>query len=67
MTAEEILEDLRANGWMVAVHNDYRLDGSLMTFWLFTHECGAFLKSEGETDLVALQTILRLRELRKLP
>lgn len=33
-------DDLRAKGWSVAVHNDYRLGGKRMTFWLFTHPSG---------------------------
>lgn len=46
-------DDLRAAGWMVAVHNDYRQDGTLYTFWLFTRgdRC---VKGEGTTDTEAL-------------
>lgn len=49
-----ILQDLREAGWSVAAHNDYRLNGKQMTFWLFTHECGLYIKGEGETDFAAL-------------
>lgn len=35
MTLIEMLKDLRDGGWMVAVHNDYRNNGKLFTFWLF--------------------------------
>ena len=45
-----MLRILRENGWMVGVHNDYRQDGKLMTFWLFTHPSGRWLKGEGERD-----------------
>lgn len=49
-----ILEELRASGWTVAVHNDYRLGGKPMTFWLFTHHSGVWAKGEGSTDEEAL-------------
>jgi hypothetical protein len=49
-------DDLRAAGWSVAVHNDYRLNGESMTFWLFTH--GSFaVKGEGRTDAEALDEV----------
>ena len=52
----EALATLRAAGWMVAVHNDYRQNGKLMTFWLFTRE-GFAVKGEGETDAEALARV----------
>jgi hypothetical protein len=49
------LERFRADGWTVAIHNDYRLNGRTMTFWLLTHEAsGRFVKGEGATDTEAL-------------
>lgn len=52
------LTELRAAGWTVAVHNDYRQDGNLMTFWLLTREFPAIgtvaVKGEGETDELAV-------------
>jgi hypothetical protein len=45
-----MLRILRENGWTVGVHNDYRQGGKLMTFWLFTHPSGRWLKGEGESD-----------------
>ena len=45
-----MLAALRAEGWMVAVHNDYRQRGKLHTFWLFTHPSGRYIKGEGLTD-----------------
>jgi len=53
-TSADILDALRRNGWMVAVHNDYRLDGVSHTFYLFTHPAGIWAKGEAETDVVAL-------------
>lgn len=52
-------DDLRAKGWMVAVHNDYRLGAELYTFWLFTkdHRC---VKGEGRTDAEALNQVRAL-------
>jgi hypothetical protein len=55
MTArEDALEYLRGLGWMVAVHNDYRLNGVFHTFWLFTHPDGRYVKGEGTSDCEAL-------------
>jgi hypothetical protein len=53
-TSPAPLEALRAEGWMVAVHNDYRLNGEAHTFWLFTHPRGCWAKGEGRTDQEAL-------------
>ena len=49
-------DDIRAQGWMVAVHNDYRQDGKLYTFWLFTKGDQA-VKGEGISDKEALNQI----------
>ena len=54
-TASDILCKLRQAGWRVAVHNDYSLNNTNMTFWLLTHPCGIYVKGEGSTDLVALE------------
>lgn len=49
-------DDLREAGWMVAVHNDYRLNDVFHTFWLMTKgdKC---VKGEGKTDEEALNEI----------
>ena len=49
-----IANDIRAQGWSVAVHNDYRLNGVVHTFWLFTHPDGYWVKGEGSSDTEAL-------------
>ncbi len=49
-------DDLRALGWAVAGHNDYRLDGSDCTFWLMTND-GRTVSGEGPTDAEALDEI----------
>jgi hypothetical protein len=54
---EKLLADLRAAGWRVAVHNDYRLNGVDMTFWLMTHPSGVYAQGEAATDIEALQQI----------
>lgn len=46
-------DDIRAQGWAVAVHNDYRLNGQPHTFWLFTKGTTA-IKGEGASDAEAL-------------
>lgn len=52
----EVPDDIRAKGWAVAVHNDYRLRGENHTFWLFTkgERC---VKGEGKTDAEALNAV----------
>lgn len=49
-------DDIRAQGWTVAVHNDYRLNGIAHTFWLFTKDSWA-VKGEGRTDTEALNAV----------
>lgn len=49
-------DDIRALGWTVAVHNDYRLDGEPATFWLFTKD-GRAVKGEGRSDADALDQV----------
>lgn len=49
-----ILDEMRAHGWHVAVHNDYPLGEEWFTFWLFTHGSGRYVKGEAATDLGAL-------------
>lgn len=50
-------DDIRARGWVVAVHNDYQLNGEPHTFWLFTNPDGRWLKGEGRTDEEALEQV----------
>lgn len=45
-------DDLRALGGMVAVHNDYRLNGRPYTFWQMTFPLGPELN--GKKTLIAL-------------
>lgn len=52
------VDAIRAQGWSVAVHNDYRQDGEPHTFWLFTKGWLA-VKGEGKTDEEALEAVLR--------
>lgn len=54
-------DDIRAAGWAVAVHNDYRINGEAHTFWLFTrgNEC---VKGEGRSDAEALGRARRALE-----
>lgn len=56
------LDELRSAGWVVAIHNDYRQNGKLYTFWLMTHPNGQYLKGEGKTDCEALLQIAELRQ-----
>jgi hypothetical protein len=52
------LERIRASGWMVAVHNDYRQHEQFHTFWLFTKD-GQCVKGEGHSDMEALAEVWR--------
>lgn len=54
--AEGKPDDIRALGWTVAVHNDYRQNGESHTFWLFTKD-GRAIKGEGRTDTEALDQV----------
>jgi hypothetical protein len=51
---QALVAQLRADGWTVAVHNDYRHAGQSFTFWLWTHPNGRWIKGEGSTDAEAL-------------
>lgn len=59
MTALKACAALRDAGWSVAVHNDYRLSGKPMTFWLWTHSDGRWIKGEGANDDEALSACLQ--------
>ena len=50
-------DDIREDGWAVAVHNDYFVDGKFHTVWLFTNSSGKYLKGEGKTDREALDKV----------
>ena len=58
-------DDIRAAGWTVAGHNDYRLDGKSFTFWLFTHPDGRWAKGEGRDDAEALDEVRRSKAFRR--
>lgn len=51
-----IPDDIRAEGWSVAVHNDYKQNGKNHTFWLFTMG-SRNVKGEGLSDTVALNQV----------
>lgn len=53
-----LLKQLRTAGWVVAAHNDYRLNGVAHTFWLFTHPDGRYRNGEGTSDVAALEALL---------
>lgn len=48
------LDVVRSLGWVVAVHNDYYLDGVFHTFWLFT-KGDRFVKGEATSDEEAIR------------
>jgi hypothetical protein len=56
---EALLAAIRADGWAVAVHNDYRLNGEAHTFWGFT-KGDRWVKGEGRTDAEALAVVRTL-------
>jgi hypothetical protein len=65
----EILNALREAGWTVGVHNDYRQQGELKTFWMFTHPTGVFLKTEGlvaEEEKILAELLERATKLIRL-
>ena len=53
-------DDLRYQGFKVAVHNDYILNGEEYTFWLMTKKYNNVIlafRGEGKTDEEALNQI----------
>lgn len=48
--------DIRAAGWAVGVHNDYRIGNIAHTFWLFTKGQWC-VRGEGRTDAAALRVV----------
>lgn len=57
---EDYLKYIRDHDWCVAVHNDYFVDGSFWTFWLFTHKVRlVYAKGEGRSDLEAVINCMR--------
>jgi DNA-binding transcriptional regulator YiaG len=63
--AESVPDDIRDQGWTVAMHGDSQVKGKFRTCWLFTNEDGRYLKGEGQTDAEALnlvrQKLLKLK------
>ena len=49
-------DDLRACGWLVAVHTDSRHSGRFHTYWLMVRDSTA-VRGEGATDAIALGII----------
>lgn len=49
-------DDLRACGWLVAVHTDSHRNGRFHTYWLLVRDSTA-IKGEGATDAIALGII----------
>ena len=57
MTLEEKIALIHARGWVVAIHNDYRQNGRLRTFWLWT--CDEYaVKGEGDNNHAALDIVI---------
>lgn len=56
---ERLLSNLRDLGYLVAVHNEYVVDGVVHAFWLFTNTgTGRFVKGEGITNGLAITEAL---------
>ena len=53
---QSVLDTLRAKGWSVAAHNDYKQSGNPHTFWLLTKGNRCY-RGEGVTDWLALSNI----------
>lgn len=56
-SSDGMLSMLRGAGWVVAVHNDYVLDGRKMTFWGFSRN-DRWVRGEGATDADALMAVI---------
>lgn len=66
VTREASADDIRAQGWTVAVHNDYRQGAESHTFWLFTKADRA-IKGEGRSDAEALNQVRAILALSPAP
>jgi len=57
LAMERLLDELRANGWWIGVHNDFKEpNGERKTFYLFTHpDSGLYVSAEGTTDYLAIR------------
>jgi transcriptional regulator with XRE-family HTH domain len=55
---QHLLDTIRDQGWLVAVHNDYHLFGKFSTFWMFTKN-GRCVIGEGKSDTEALMVVLK--------
>lgn len=51
------LNALRADGWLVALHQDQHFEGDELTFWLFGHRDKGWAQGVGETDQEALERV----------
>jgi len=49
-------DDIREQGWLVACHYDYELEGEFQTFWMFTKD-GKALVGRGTSDGEALEEV----------
>ncbi len=49
-------DDIRDQGWAVAVHNDYNTGGERHTFWGFT-KGSQWVRGEGKSDGEALEEV----------
>lgn len=49
--------DIRAKGWCVSAHNDYRLNGEAHTYWSFTKAPHYEVHGEGKSDADALNIV----------
>ena len=55
---DTLLADLRARGWNVAVHSDYKQDGEVMSYWLLVHPDGMWVEGSG-ANIEVLKTIFK--------
>lgn len=62
----EMFVKMRQDGWTLAVHTDYRLNGKPHTFYLWTHEeTDRFVNGEAVSDYLAMELCLDAAAIRE--
>ena len=55
---ESTLAELRALGWRVAGHHEFKMNGESHTSWLFVHDCNMCINAVG--PLQSQQLVLQM-------
>lgn len=62
-----LLEQIRSEGWQVALHIDRHHEGDEYTFWLFAHPSGGWAEGLGLSDAKALGRVRAMIDIERAP